>query len=76
MTEAADDVKMCDDAIAAHSPSDMERPSGSKGRNTWACLAPQDDRFVDDLTGLALPPDLCRAARQKEIAYFRVVLVI
>ena len=29
------------------------------------------DRFVDDLTGLPLPPELCRAARQKEIAYFR-----
>ena len=27
--------------------------------------------FIDDLTGLPLPPDLCRAARQKEIAYFR-----
>ena len=27
--------------------------------------------FVDDLTGLPLPPDLCRAARQKELEYFR-----
>ena len=28
------------------------------------------DRFVDDLTGLPLPPELCRAARQKELEYF------
>ena len=28
-------------------------------------------RFVDDLTGLPLPPDLCRAARQKELDYFK-----
>ena len=27
--------------------------------------------FVDDLKGLPLPPELCRAARQKEISYFR-----
>ena len=27
--------------------------------------------FVDDLTGLPLPPDLCRAARKKEIDYFK-----
>ena len=29
------------------------------------------DRFIDDLTGLPLPPDLCRAARQKEIGAFK-----
>ena len=34
-------------------------------------LAPASDRFIDDLTGLPLPPELCRAARQKEISYFR-----
>ena len=33
--------------------------------------AANHDRFVDDLTGLPLPPELCRAARQQEIAYFR-----
>ena len=27
--------------------------------------------FIDDLTGLPLPPDLCRAARQKELDYFK-----
>ena len=31
----------------------------------------QNDRFVDDLTGLPLNEELCRAARQKEIAYFQ-----
>ena len=29
------------------------------------------ERFIDDLAGLPLPPDLCRAARQKEIDYFK-----
>ena len=29
------------------------------------------EQFVDDLTGLPLPPDLCRAARQKELDYFK-----
>ena len=28
------------------------------------------ERFVDDLTGLPLDPDLCRAARRKELDYF------
>ena len=28
------------------------------------------DQFVDDLTGLPLPPDLCRVARAKEFEYF------
>ena len=30
-----------------------------------------NERFVDDLTGLPLPPDLCRAARKKELDYFK-----
>ena len=34
---------------------------------TW----PGKRDFVDDLTGLPLPPELCRAARKKEIDYFR-----
>ena len=29
------------------------------------------ERFVDDLTGQPLPPDLCRAARKLELDYFR-----
>ena len=29
------------------------------------------DRYMDDLTGLPLPEELCRAARKKEIDYFR-----
>ena len=27
--------------------------------------------FVNELTGLPLPPELCRAARKKEIDYFK-----
>ena len=27
--------------------------------------------FVDNLTGLPLPPDLCREARKKELEYFK-----
>ena len=27
--------------------------------------------FADDLTGLPLPPDLCRVERQMEIEYFK-----
>ena len=29
------------------------------------------ERFVDDLTGQQLPPDLCRSARAAELAYFK-----
>ena len=35
-----------------------------------ALIASRPDRFMDDLAGLPLVPDLCRAARQKEIDYF------
>ena len=34
-------------------------------------LPPMNDSFIDDLTGIPLPPELCRAARQQELAYFR-----
>ena len=50
-------------------------PSGPRnyhdGEEEWACFTPHHDRYVDDLTGLPLPPELCRAARQKELDYFR-----
>ena len=42
-------------------------PSNDHGLLKLGC---QVDRFIDDLTGLPLPPDLCRAARQKEVDYF------
>ena len=32
--------------------------------------ANKNDRFVDDITGQPLPPELCRAARQLEVDYF------
>ena len=34
-------------------------------------MANRHEKFVDDLTGQPLNPDLCRIARQKEIDYFR-----
>jgi hypothetical protein len=34
-------------------------------------FTPNADRYVDDLTGLPLPPDLCKAARRKELEYFK-----
>ena len=34
-------------------------------------VAGRSDKFVDDLTGQPLPPDLCREARRVEILYFR-----
>ena len=34
-------------------------------------LEHKDEVFVDDLTGMPLPPELCRAARQKELEYFK-----
>ena len=47
---------------------------GGHGRlkHDWhALIAGRPDRFMDDLTGLPLVPELCRAARQKEIDYFK-----
>ena len=41
-----------------------------QNRDIVAAVSNRRD-FIDDLTGLPLPPELCRAARQKEIAYFR-----
>ena len=42
-------------------------------QHSFGVFAPrhESERFVDDLTGLPLPPELCRAARRKEIEYFR-----
>ena len=41
-------------------------------RDAHAFFTPHWDRYVDDLTGLPpLPPELCKEARKKEIAYFR-----
>ena len=32
--------------------------------------APASDRFIDDLTGQALPRELCMQARARELEYF------
>ena len=34
-------------------------------------IAGRPDRFMDDITGLPLIPDLCRAARRKEVEFFK-----
>ena len=34
-------------------------------------MANKNDRFVDDITGQPLPPELCREARRVEVEYFR-----
>ena len=40
-------------------------------QDAWALkFGIQNDRFVDEITGLPLNEALCRAARQKEIDYF------
>ena len=33
--------------------------------------ASKNDRYVDDITGQPLPPELCREARRLEVEYFR-----
>ena len=38
--------------------------------NDTILAANRHERFVDDLTGLPLDPELCRAARRKELDYF------
>ena len=37
----------------------------------WALIGPHQDRYVDDLTGLPLPPELCQEARRKELEHFK-----
>ena len=53
-------------------------PFGESGNGTesaedaWVLrFGIQNDRFILDLTGLPLDDGLCRAARKKEIGYFR-----
>ena len=41
------------------------------GGEEHALFASKHDRYIDDLTGLDLDPDLCKAARKKELEYFK-----
>ena len=44
---------------------------GRSEQEEHALIAGRPDRFMDDLTGLPLIPELCRAARKQEIDYFK-----
>ena len=46
----------------------MRDPLG--GFDPFVGVVNRHERFVDDITGQPLNPDLCRAARQKELDYF------
>ena len=58
-----------------HPPLPKSRVSNESGPTESGVLkvgwANRHERFVDDLTGQPLPPDLCRAARATELAYFK-----
>ena len=46
-------------------------PSSRRSQtNELNLSASRHDKFVDDLTGLPLNPELCKAARRKELDYF------
>ena len=69
-----------DDSPVGTSDQDAIRhPTMSKSRGMTSAAssgafgafgAGRHNRFIDDLTGQALPEDLCRAARQTELDYF------
>ena len=58
MHDADDEVAACKAAMA-------------EGGKEHVLFASKQDRYVDDLTGLDLDPELCRAARKKELEYFK-----
>ena len=66
-----------DEVAAAMTDAANTRPDLGHGGDTTndplehVLFTPRWDKFVDDLTGLPLPPELCREARRKEIQYFR-----
>ena len=49
----------------------VEDPSRGRSKTNQVLLSySRHERFVDDLTGLPLDPELCKAARRKELGYF------
>ena len=53
-------------------PSGHGRVDDCKDQATDEVLfTPNAERYIDDLTGLPLPPELCKAARRKELEYFK-----
>ena len=80
MLEGDDEIEMFETSRTENKLA--AKPVGGVSRDQGTRRAPTNDhgllkigyhvdRFIDDLTGLPLPPDLCRAARQKEIGYFK-----
>ena len=71
MRDGADEVSLIrdDHTGASGRPNNGVSDLGLIGRYTLMTQA--SDRFVDDLIGIPLSPDICRAARKKEIDYFR-----
>ena len=45
--------------------------AGNRSGNVLKLSIASDEKFVDDLAGQKLDPNLCRAARQKEMQYVR-----
>ena len=58
-----------EDEINAFLAQQSTEPLGAESPILAAWQGGRD--FVDDLTGLPLPPELCRAARRKEIDYLK-----
>ena len=65
------EVGLTYDADGVILDADDEMAAMADGCDWQTLIASRPDRFVDDLTGLPLVPDLCRAARQQEIDYFK-----
>ena len=51
--------------------ADDEAAATADGHDCPTLIAGRPDRFMDDITGLPLIHDLCRAARRKEVEYFK-----
>ena len=47
------------------------RPFVEESLNQILIAAAKNDRFIDDITGQPLSPELCREARRVEVNYFR-----
>ena len=65
------EVGLTYDADGVMLDADDEMAAMADGCDWQTLIASRPDRFVDDLTGLPLVPDLCRAARLQEIDYFK-----
>ena len=70
----ADDGRPLGEITTEHANERPSKPKPCSAGDIFAMAATQARRqaiFVDDLTGQALPPALCKAARNEELAYFQ-----